>query len=52
MFTNSEYSYDFHKRDPDTYKRYLGLDFENPECLPPEIIRDLFNYESHGGKKK
>lgn len=38
--------------DNEAYKKYLTLDFENPECMPPEIIRDLFIYLSHEGHKK
>ena len=52
VITNSECSYDFQSMDEEAYRKYLTLDFENPECLPPEIIRDLFDYLSHGGKQK
>ena len=38
--------------DAEAYKKYLALYVENPECMPPELIQDLFNYRSHGGKKK
>ena len=38
IVTNSEFSYDFQSMDKETYKKYLALDFENLECMPPEII--------------
>lgn len=52
VLINNEFSYDFNKMDSKAYKNYLNYDFENPECMPPEIIQDLFNYLSPGAKNK